>query len=183
MDRNEALDLVKREIGNANLIKHTLAVEAVMRRCARRLGAPEERWGLSGLLHDIDYSKTANDPDRHSLLGAEMLSGLGLDEELVAAVKSHNDRHGIPRETLMAKALYAADPLTGLIVAAALIHPHKKLSAIDVAFLQNRFGEKSFARGARRDAIESCGEVGLTLQEFLGLGLEAMQGIAAELGL
>lgn len=103
--------------------------------------------------------------------------------ELVHAVKAHNEMIGVERETLLDKALYAADPVTGLLVAAALIHPQKKLSAIDVPFVMNRFKEKNFARGADRGQIESCRELGLELERFIALSLEAMQSIAADLGL
>ncbi len=171
-------------VKNTNLRKHILAVEAVMRRLAVRLGEDEEKWGLAGLLHDIDYETTKDSPDRHSMVGAEMLEEAGLDLEIVEAVRAHNDHHGLPRETLMAKALHAADPLTGLIVAGALVNPAKKLSAIDTRFITNRFGEKAFARGARREPMLAAkAELGLELEEFVGLGLEAMQGIADELGL
>jgi len=183
MDRQEAYKLVKKHLKNKNLVKHTLAVEAVMRRLARRLGEDEEEWGLAGLLHDIDYDETKDDPARHSLVGGDMLAEMGLGAHIVEAVKAHNDAHGLPRETAMARALYAADPLTGLIVAAALIHPDKKLAAINTQFVLNRFEEKSFARGARRDTIDACSELGLSREEFCALGLEAMQGIADDLGL
>ena len=181
--RDEALALVKKHIKNKNLVKHTLAVEAVMRRLAEHFGEDVDKWGLAGLLHDIDYSETQDDPSRHSLVGGEMLAEMGVEEDIVQAVKAHNEYHGLPRETKMAKALYASDPLTGLIVAAALIHPDKKLGSIDVDFVMNRYGEKSFARGANREIIASCTELGLDLREFVGLGLEAMQDIASDLGL
>ncbi len=184
MDRQEAYELMLEKVKTKNLRKHILAVEAVMRRLAERLGQDVEKWGLAGLLHDIDYDMTKDDPERHSMLGADMLAELGVDPEIVDAVRAHNDHHGLPRKTLMAKALYAADPLTGLIVAAALIKPEKKLSAIDTRFVLNRFGEKAFARGARREPMLSVkDELGLELDEFIGLGLEAMQGISGELGL
>jgi len=154
-----------------------------MKRLAQHFGEDEEKWSLAGLLHDIDYDETKDDPERHSMLGAQMLEELGLPEDVVYAVKVHNERHGLPRNSLMDKALYAADPTTGLIVAGALIRPEKKLSAIDVSFLVNRMKEKSFARGANREQIQSCTELGLTLEEFLGLSLEAMQGAAGQLGL
>ena len=112
-----------------------------------------------------------------------MLEEIGLDEEIIYAVKAHNAIHGLPRLKLIDKALYASDPLTGLIVAAALIHPDKKLSSIDTDFVLNRYGEKSFARGADRDIIASCSEMGLELEEFISLSLEAMQEISKELGL
>ena len=183
MNREQAWQHVKQNVKNKNLQKHMLATEAVMRRLARYFGEDEEKWGLAGLLHDIDYQKTADDPARHSLVGADMLKDMGLAEEIVEAVKTHNDYHKIPRETNMAKALYAVDPLTGLIVAGALIKPEKKLSAIDAEFLLNRFEEKSFARGANREQIRTCSELGLELEEFLELGLEAMQEIAEDIGL
>jgi len=184
MDRQEALEFMQENVTNRNLRKHILAVEAVMRRLAERLGQDPDRWGLAGLLHDVDYDMTKDSPERHSMVGADMLAEKGLDEEIVEAVRAHNDYHGLPRRTLMAKALYAADPLTGLIVAAVLVSPGKKLSAIDTEFILNRFKEKAFARGARREPMLTCkDELGLELEEFVGLGLEAMQGIHEELGL
>lgn len=183
MTRQEAWELVKKNVKNKNLRKHMLAVEAVLRRLAAHFQEDEELWGLAGLLHDIDYDQTADDAARHSQVGADMLAELGLSEELVYAVRAHNEYHGLPRNTRLDKALYAADPLTGLIVASALIHPDKKLAAINTEFVLNRFKEKSFARGANREAIASCEELGLSLEEFVGLALEAMQGIAGELGL
>ena len=112
-----------------------------------------------------------------------MLDKKGLPEELVYAVKVHNEVHGYPRNSLLDKALYCADPLSGLIVAGALIHPSKKLAPLDVNFMVKRFGEKAFARGANREVIAQCSELGLSLEEFLGIGLFAMQEAAAELGL
>ena len=183
MNRAEALDLLKRNIKTNNLLKHTYAVEAVMRGMARRFQQDEELWGLAGLLHDIDYEETKDDAARHSLVGGEILEQEGLPPEVVYAVKSHNHYHGLERKSLMDKALYASDPLTGLIVAGALIRPEKKLAPVDVPFLVNRFHEKSFARGANREQIASCGELGLSLEEFIEIGLEAMKGIHKELGL
>lgn len=182
MKRQEAWSLVLEKIPNANLRKHVLAVEAVMRRLAGEAGADEEDWGLAGVLHDIDYGITT-DPVQHTLIGARMLSELGLPEEIIEAVKAHNEYHGLPRVTPMAKALFAADALTGLIVAGALIHPEKKLAPLTPEFILKRYKEKSFARGAKRENIETCGELGLSLERFVALGLEAMQGIADDLGL
>ncbi|MEW6524693.1 MAG: HDIG domain-containing metalloprotein [Bacillota bacterium] len=183
MQRNEALAEVKRLMVNRNLFKHALAVEAVMQELARHFGADEDRWAMAGLLHDIDYESTKNDPGRHSLESAELVRQLGFDDEIVDAVRAHNEYHGLPRETPMARALYACDPLTGLIVAAALVSPERRLGAIDTAFVLNRFGEKAFARGANRDTIRACSELGLELEAFIALGLKAMQRIAGELGL
>lgn len=183
MNRQEAYDLLKQHLKNKNLVKHSLAVEAVMRRLAAHFGEDEDKWALAGLLHDIDYDMTKDEPARHSLIGADMLEEAGLPDDVVYSVRVHNDCHGLPRHSLMDKALFATDPLTGLIVAGALIKPEKKLSAIDVPFLINRFGEKSFARGANRETIKACSELGLSLEEFIGLGLEAMQGISKEMQL
>jgi hypothetical protein len=183
MERKEALELMKQKVKNKNLQNHCLAVESVMKALAERFNEDVELWGLAGLLHDIDYDKTKDDPAKHSIIGAEMLAEKDLPEELIYAVKVHNDYHGLPRKTLMDKALFASDPLTGLIVAAALIKPDKKLEAIDADFLVNRFKEKSFARGANRETISTCSELDLELKEFMAIGLKAMQDISDELGL
>ncbi len=183
MNRQEALETVKKHVKNKNLIKHMLAVEVVMRALAERFGEDVDKWGLAGLLHDVDYDTTADKPQEHSVIGARMLEEMGLAPDIVYAVKVHNEAHGLPRNSLMDKALYAADPLTGLIVAAALIHPGKKINSIDADFVMNRFGEKSFAKGANREQIKSSSEIGLDLREFVDLGVRAMQGIAADLGL
>lgn len=183
MTRDELLAEVQRRIQTKNLFKHILAVEAVMRRLARRLAEDKERWGAAGLLHDIDYEETKGDARNHSLVSGKIAQELGFDEEIVDAVEAHNEAHNLPRKTMMAKALYSSDPLTGLIVAAALISPEKALGCIDTGFVIHRMGEKSFAKGANRDIIRSCSELGLSVEEFVSLGLEAMQGIHEELGL
>ncbi|MDI6711520.1 MAG: HDIG domain-containing protein [Thermoanaerobacterales bacterium] len=183
MQREEALKLLRENLKNKNLFNHSLAVEAVMRRLAEHFGEDPERWGLAGLLHDIDYERTKDDPDRHSIEGAVMLEEAGLPDDIVYAVKVHNDRHGLPRRSLMDKALFATDPLTGFIVAGALIRPEKKLAPVDVPFLTHRFKEKSFARGANRETMKACADIGLSLEDFIALGLEAMKGIAGEIGL
>ncbi len=181
MERQEALALLKRHVKNRNLQKHSLAVEAVMRALARRFDQDEELWGLAGLLHDLDYDETAKDMARHGYKTVEMLQDSDLPQEVLHAILAHPGH--VERERLMDKALYCADPVTGLIVAAALIHPAKKLEPLDVKFLMNRFKEKHFARGANRDQIQACQELGLSLEEFLGLALEAMKDISRELGL
>lgn len=183
LTRDEAYELMRKNVTNKNLQKHCLACEVVMEALAKHFDQDQKTWGLAGLLHDIDYEETKDDPNRHSLMGAEMLEEMGLAEEIIYAVKVHNPAHGLPRKSLLDKALYATDPVTGLIVAGALIRPEKSLSAIDVPFLVNRFGEKSFARGANREQISSCTEIGLELEDFLAISLQAMQGIGKELGL
>lgn len=183
MEREKAYKLVKKNINQKNLVKHCLAVEAVMERLAEYFNQDKKRWGLTGLLHDIDYEKTADDPEKHSIVGAEMLKELGLADDIVYAVKVHNGMHGFERKSLMDKALYASDPLTGLIVASALIHPEKSLEALDTEFVLNRYSESSFAKGANRDVIASCKEMDLSLEEFIRLSLEGMKSISDQLGL
>lgn len=183
MRREEALALVKKSVKNKNLRNHMVAVEAVMGALARRFDQDEQTWSLAGLLHDLDYDETADSPERHGLVSAAMLEELGLPEEIVSAVKAHNPALGVERKTLMDKALYCADPVTGLVVASALIHPEKKLSAIDAGFVNKRFGEKHFARGADRDQIRACEELGLDLDEFLEISVTAMQDVSDQIGL
>ena len=183
MTREEALDSIKANVENANLIKHMLATEAIMRALAKRLGEDEEEWGLTGLLHDIDMELTEGDMKVHSTLGADLARELGASEAMAHAILCHNETHGIPLETKLDKALFCADPLTGLIIAAALVRPDKKLAGVELKSLKKKFKEKSFAAGAKREQIARCAELGLELDEFLGLGLEAMKGIAEDLGL
>jgi len=183
MTRDEALKLVKEKIKNQNLVKHCLAVEVVMRDLANYFNEDEKKWGLAGLLHDIDYEETKNSPETHSLIGGEMLEKLGLDKEIVEAIKAHNEIHGLPRQTKLAKALFCTDPITGLIVAATLVLPSKKLNDLTVENVLNRFKEKSFARGANREVILACSEIGLNLGEFIKISLMAMQRIADDLSL
>ncbi len=181
MTREEAMALLKKHVKNKNLRKHCIAVEAVMRQLAARFGEDKELWGLAGLLHDLDYDETAKDMARHGYRSVEMLKDTDLPEEVLHAILAHPGH--VERESLMDKALYCSDPVTGLIVAAALIHPSKSLGPIDVRFLMNRFKEKHFAKGANRQQIAACSELGMDLEEFLGVSLEAMKGISKELGL
>lgn len=183
MDRNQALALLKQHVESEHLYNHSLAVEAIMRGLANHLGEDEDKFALAGLLHDIDYDQTADDPVRHSVIGAAMLEEFGLSEELCYAVKAHNEAHGLPRLSLLDRALYAADPASGFITAAALIRPDKKLAAVELKSLKKRFKEKSFARGANREAMASCAELGLDLDSFLEVSLASMKKIADELGL
>lgn len=183
MDREIAIAELKKHVKNKNLLKHMYACEAVMQRLARHFGEDEAKWALAGLLHDIDYEATKDNPQQHSMIGADMLEEMGLPQDIIYAVKVHNEVHGLPRTSLMDKALYATDPVTGLIVAGALIRPDKQIEPIDVEFLLKRFNEKSFARGASREQIATCSELGLSLEQFLGMALEAMKKVKVELGL
>ncbi|HEY92549.1 MAG TPA: HDIG domain-containing protein [Dehalococcoidia bacterium] len=183
MTREEALDSIKANVENENLIKHMLATEAIMRALARHLGEDEEEWGLTGLLHDIDMELTEGDMNVHSKLGADLAMELGASDTMAHAILCHNEAHGITRETKLDKALFCADPLTGLIIAAALVRPDKKLAGLKAKSVGKKFKEKSFAAAVNREQISLCSQIGLELGEFIELGLEAMKGIAADLGL
>ncbi len=183
MDREVALDSVRDNVENENTVKHMLATEAIMRALARRLGEDKEEWGITGLLHDIDMELTEGDMGSHSKLGADLVREMGASEAIVHAILCHNEAHGIPLETKLDKALFCADPLTGLIIAAALVRPDKKLASVEAKSIKKRFKEKSFAAGVSREQITRCSELGLELDKFIELGLKAMKGIAKELGL
>lgn len=180
--RSEALSLIRSNVSNDRLVKHMVAVEAIMRRLAQRLGEDEELWGLVGLLHDVDYEQTINNFAKHGLTSAEMLEGL-LPPEALEAVKAHNELTGCRSDTKLAKALKAADQLSGLLVATALVMPSKKLAEVKVESLIKKFKQKDFARGVDRGKIRVCEEIGLSLEEFMELGLQATQQIHDELGL
>ncbi len=183
MNRTEALIAVRQNITNENLVKHMLATEAIMRALARRFGENEEEWGLAGLLHDIDLGIIGDDMSVHGKRGAEMTRQLGASYAICHAIICHNGAHGEPFQTLMDKALFCADPLTGLITAAALVRPEKKLAFVEAKSVRKRFKEKSFAAGANREQIAKCSEIGMELDDFIALGLAAMQGVADSLGL
>jgi uncharacterized protein len=180
MTRDEALNLVTTTVTNRNLVKHMLAVEVCMRKLAEHFGEDVELWGLAGLLHDLDYDQTAKDFPRHGLLTAEMLAGK-VDEKVIYAIKAHPGH--VPAVSTMDKALYAVDPITGLIVASALMAPEKKLANVDRDFVLRRYKERKFAAGANREQIAACSQLGLTLEDFTQMCVEAMKGIASDLGL
>lgn len=180
MEREEALELVKSKIKNQNLVKHCLAVEAGMIELARHFGEDEKLWGLTGLLHDLDYEETKDDFPNHGIKTTEMLEGKVV-AEIIYAIKAHPGH--VAAKSKLDISLYAIDPLTGLIVAACLMHPDKKLSSLDSEFILRRFKEKRFAAGANREQIMTCEKLGLQLDEFITIVLKAMQNIHKELGL
>ena len=185
MTREEALNLIRQNVKNENSIKHMLATEAIMTALAKRFNENEPIWGLAGLLHDIDMDITdyKNNPTKHGLVGAEMLEKMGVEKIITDAVRAHNPLTGKSPATLMEKAIFCVDPLTGLIVAATLVLPSKRLADLTAKSVLNRFGEKNFAKGANRETIAACSEIGLKLEEFVTIGLSAMQGIGDQLGL
>jgi putative nucleotidyltransferase with HDIG domain len=181
MNRDDALSLLRAHLGNKNLVKHCYAVEACMRAMAERLGFDPEPWGLAGLIHDLDYEMTGMSAELHTTETVKILETEGLPPDLIHAVQAHAGK--VPCVSPMDWAIFAIDPLTGLIIAAVLMHPERKIRAIDVEFIKRRYKEKSFAKGARREDIETCRNLGIELDEFIGLCLRAMQGIEADLGL
>ncbi len=184
ISRDEALKILNENIKSQNLIKHSLAVEAIMRGLAKFFKEDEEKWGILGLLHDIDYEETRDKPEEHSLIGSQMLKEMGFEEEFTRAVASHNEIHNILPDSLMAKALFVSDPLSGLIVASTLVLPSKKISDLTAENVLNRFKEKAFARSINRQHILKCEEfLSLSLEKFIEIALNSMQQIASDLGL
>jgi putative nucleotidyltransferase with HDIG domain len=181
MNREEALELVKAHLKNKNLVKHSLAVEACMRGMARRLNQDQEKWGLAGILHDLDYEITEKSPELHTTQTVKILEEKGVAPDIIRTIQAHCGQVECQNE--MEWSIYSIDPLTGLIIAATLMHPSKKLREVDVDFVKRRYKEKSFARGARREDIEQIKNIGMDLDEFISICLEAMQGIHQELGL
>jgi len=182
--REQALSLLREHIKSENLIKHSLASEAVMRAVARRLGEDEEKWGLSGLLHDLDVEATNADMNIHGKKTAEILSQKGVDPEIIEAILMHNEQaSGKKRNTPFHHALASAETITGLIIATALVYPDKKLKSVKVKSILKRMKEKAFARGANRDVIRECEKAGIPLEEFAEIALSAMQEISEELDL
>jgi putative nucleotidyltransferase with HDIG domain len=182
VDRVEATALVRERIGSDNLVNHSIAVGIIMGRLAQQIGlgpGDAARWELAGILHDLDYAETADDFDRHGLVTVEELQGR-LDADQLHAILAHADK--APRESMMDSALYCADPTTGFIVAAALVRPDKDLREVQLKSLTKRWKEKAFARGASREQMATCAELGLERDEFLALSLAAMQARASELG-
>ncbi|TET69412.1 MAG: HDIG domain-containing protein [Candidatus Aminicenantes bacterium] len=181
MEREEALELVKKHLKNINLIKHSLAVEACMKAIASRLNKDVEKWGLAGILHDLDYEITEKSPELHTTETVKILKEIGIEPDIINTIQAHAGK--VPCQSEMEWAIFSIDPLTGLVIAATLMHPSKKLKEVDLGFVKRRYKEKSFARGARREDIEQIKNIGMDLDEFISICLEAMQGIDKELGL
>lgn len=181
MTRDEALALLKEYTKKENLIKHALAVEAAMRRYAGIFKENPDEWGIVGLLHDFDYEKY---PDDHPYKGAEILKDKGVPESWIEAILGHADYTGVERKTLMAKTLFAVDELTGFIVAVALVRPSKRIEDVKVKSVKKKMKDKAFAAAVSRDDIIKGAEaIGVTLDDHINNVLEAMKGIARELGL
>lgn len=194
MDRDQAYNLLTEMTKAPNLIKHGLAVEAIMRNLCKFLKEKhpelkeqefdEEEWAIVGLLHDADYELVEKDPNRHTLVTEEKLKPLGVSDRIINGIKAHHDGIKEGRDNFLEKGVYAADDMTGLITAVALVRPDKKLSSVFVESVMKKFDQKSFAAGAKREQIKKgAQELGISLEEFVALSLKAMQGISSELGL
>ena len=182
--REEALALLQEHTKTENLVKHCLASEAILRGLAERLGKDEELWGIAGLLHDLDFEETKDAPSEHTLKTAQILKEKGLSDEVVEAIKAHNaEALGSERRSDFDHALAAAETVTGLIVATALVYPDKKLASVKVRSITKRMKKKDFARAVNREIVMECEQFGLSLDEFVGISLEAMKGIHEALGL
>jgi len=175
--KKESMDFL-----NENLKKHMIAVSVIMKGFARKFGENEETWMLTGLLHDIDYERVGGDMGKHGLVSAEMLENR-LPSNCLHAIKAHNDGIGVKAKSLLDKSLIAADAVSGLIVAAALVMPNKKLSEVKVSTLKKKFNDKSFARNVDRNRVKVHEEIGLGFEEFLEIALKSLQGVSAQLGL
>ncbi len=182
-DRAKAMALLRQYTKNENLVKHALAVEAAMRAHAARLGEDVEKWGVVGLIHDFDYEihPTA---DKHPAAGEPILRQHGYPDDIIYAVKAHGDHLGLPRRTNMEKVLWAVDELTGFIVAVALVRPSKSVMDVTPEAVRKKMKDKAFARAVKReDIVKGAEELGLELDEHIGIVITAMQGIAEDLGL
>lgn len=184
MSRDEAERLLKKYVRNDKMLYHCYASEAVMRALAQRLGADEEKWGLAGLLHDIDTEITNADPQKHALVAEELLRDEGIEEDILDAIKMHNEEAtGMDRTTEFQHALAAGETITGLIYATALVYPDKKIQDVKVKSVTKRMKQSAFAASVSRENIKECEKLGLSLNEFTEIALKAMKEISDKIGL
>ncbi len=183
MNCEETLAIVNEFIENQNLLRHMLAVETAMRFYAKKYGEDEELWGVTGLLHDFDWEIHPT-LEEHPQAGEPLLRDRGVPEIIIRAIQSHADHTGVPRESLMEKALFACDEITGLITAVALVRPSRSLMDLNVKSVKKKWKDKAFAAGANRDEIaQGAEEFGIELWEHVTNVIEAMRRVAPELGL
>jgi putative nucleotidyltransferase with HDIG domain len=184
ISRQGALQLLGQHLTNGNLLKHSLASEAVLRALARHFGEDQELWGLAGLLHDLDAQASGEDLRSHTRQTVEILREKGVAEEIIEAIRMHNEHaHGDQRRERFHHALAAGETITGLIMATALVYPDRKLASVKPKSVHKRYKEKLFAAGANRETIAECELIGLPLPEFCDLCLAALKEIAADLDL
>lgn len=182
MNRAEALDLVREHVSKENNLKHMMAVGAVMREAALRLDRDPELWEVTGILHDIDFEECHGMED-HALIARDLLRGK-VSEDVIQAILAHNQQAtGVPVDNELKRALVAADAVSGLVTACALVVPSKKLADVKVSSLIKKFGNKDFARGVDRERIIICEQLGLPRDDFLKVALDGMLKAADDLGL
>jgi len=182
--RQDAFALLKEYLKNDKLIAHCVASEAIMRTLAPKFDQNPEIWGIAGLLHDLDYEITGEDSSAHGEVGAKILEKKGVAPEIINAIRKHNaEGLGLERSTTFEHALTCAETITGLIVATALVYPDKKIASVKTKSVTKRMKTPHFARAVSRDRIRECEKIGIPLNEFAAISLEAMSGIASELGL
>lgn len=183
MNRDEALSIVREYVKNESLVRHMLSVEAAMRFYAEKYGEDVDAWGLAGLLHDFDWEIHPS-LEGHPQAGASILRERGVPEETIQAVLSHADHTGVPRDTLMRKALYACDEITGLVTAVALVRPSRSLLDLTTSSVKKKWKDRAFAAGANREEIAAATQdFGVELWEHVDNVIQAMRGIAPQLGL
>jgi putative nucleotidyltransferase with HDIG domain len=182
-DRAAAWGLLIEFTQSESLRKHALAVEACMRAYARKLSADEDLWGIVGLIHDFDYEKYPS-LDDHPYKGNEILKERGWPEEIRRAIMSHAEYSGVTRDSPMEKTLFACDELAGFLTAVALVKPGKSLAEVDAKSVRKKMKDKAFARSVHReDIVNGAADLGVDLDEHIAFCIEAMKGIAADLGL
>ena len=183
LDRKQAWELLCEYTQSESLRKHMLAVEACMRAYARKFGEDEDKWGITGLLHDFDYEKYPT-PAEHPFVGNKILEERGYPEDVRRAILSHADYSGVKRESKMEKTLYACDEIAGFITASALVKPNKSLAEVEARSVRKKMKDKAFARSVNRDdIINGAADLGVDLEDHISFCIEAMKGIAGDLGL
>lgn len=184
LSRSEALTLLKKYVKNEKMIIHCISSEAVMRGLARKLGRDEELWGLTGLLHDIDVEITDADPKTHGLKADELLAEYELDEDMLDAIRMHNEEaSGMERSTEFQHALAAGETITGLIYATTLVYPDQKIESIKYKSVAKRMKSPAFAASVKRENIMECEKIGIDLPEFIQISVDAMREVSEEIGL
>jgi putative nucleotidyltransferase with HDIG domain len=182
-DRDAAWGLLTEFTQSESLRKHALAVEACMRAYAKKFGANQDLWGIVGLIHDFDYEKYPT-PEEHPYKGNEILKERGYSDEIRRAIMSHAEYSGVSRDTPMEKALFACDELAGFITACTLVKPSKSLAEVEAKSVRKKMKDKAFARSVNRNDITTgAADIGVDLEEHIAFCIEAMKGIAGELGL
>lgn len=184
MDRNQALELLNSRIKNPRMIAHCLSSEAVMRRLAAHFNEDVELWGLAGLLHDLDVEETEGNHEQHGNVAADFLAKNGFPSAAVDAIRRHNERAtSEPRTTLLDHALAAGETITGLITATAMVYPDKKVASVKPSSVVKRMKEKNFAASVKRENILECEQIGIPIASFAEMSIEAMRGVADQIGL